>query len=362
MVQSIRSKQRTLMNYYKDLMTLPSTSGDEKEVRQYMRKVMSKFSNYQIIEDRLGSLFAYKKGTQSTYKVVVAGHMDEVGMVVTQITDHGMIKIQPLGGIDPSIMLATKLDLHTDNGVIKGYIGAIPPHLKTAQGTEFESFLVDIGATSKTEAIELGVTLGTRVTFEPLYEQLTQNRVLAKAVDNRYGCGLALEMMEILSEVELPFDLYIGATVQEEVGLRGAETSANLIKPDVFIALDASPVQDLKGSEDIQLGKGFLLRMYDPRNTMPQYLKHYIRALAKKESIPFQYYISKGGTDAAKTLDMHEGIISTTIGLPARYIHSPAAMMDLNDLNACKKMLHTLLLDLNDDVINSLKRGETLER
>jgi glutamyl aminopeptidase len=350
------------MNYYKDLMTLPSTSGDEREVRRYMKHVMSKFPQYDIVEDRLGSLFAYKKGTHSTYKVVVAGHMDEVGMIVTHIKDNGMISIQPLGGIDPSIMLATKLDLHTEKGIVKGYIGAIPPHLKTAQGTEFESFLVDIGTASKEETLSQGVTLGTRVTFEPLYEVLTNNRVLAKAIDNRYGCGLALEMIEMLHDQELPFDLYIGATVQEEVGLRGAETVTNLIGPDVFIALDASPVQDLKGNEDIQLGKGFLLRMYDPRNTMPDYLKHYFIELAKKENIPFQYYISKGGTDAAKTLDMHQGIVSTTIGLPARYIHSPAAIMDLNDLSACKNMLHSLLLDLNERTIASLKRGEYIER
>lgn len=345
------------MKHYEALMTLPGTPGDESEVKQYVRKIIETYPQYDIIEDHLGSIFAYKKGT-SPYKVMVAGHMDEVGFMIVGITNQGMLHIQPIGGIDPSIVSAQTYDIHTDKGIIKGYIGAIPPHLKINQQVEFEKILVDIGVSSKDEAIALGVQLGDRMTFEPKFVKLTSHRYLAKAVDNRYGVGLALEMIEALKDTSLDYDLYIGATVQEEVGLRGAETSINMIQPDVFIALDASPMNDMDKPSDNGLNQGFLLRMYDPRNTMPEYLKQNMVSLAKKHDITYQYYISKGGTDAAKALDMHQGIISTTIGLPSRYIHSPAAIFDVRDLEACHKMTHTLLTNLNQEAIKKLKKGE----
>ncbi len=345
------------MNHYKQLMLLEATSGDERPVITYVEKVIQGLPNYTIKRDRLGSIFAFKKGTSDKH-VMVAGHMDEVGMMVTHITKFGMLKCQALGGLDPHILIASTYHIHTEKGVLLGYIGAIPPHLKTQQSASLDDMLLDIGAQTKEEALNMGVGLGDRVTFMPLYEILSEHRVLAKSVDNRYGVALALDMMTRLHDVTLDFDLSIGATVQEEVGLRGAETAVNVLKPDVFIALDASPVNDLTDQDDIALGKGFLLRMYDPRNTMPGYLKQNFIALATKHHIPFQYYISKGGTDAAQALDMFNGIVSTTIGLPARYIHSPAAMFDLRDIKACTDMLYTVLTHLNQDSISKLQQGD----
>ena len=357
MVQYLKFKQEYTMTHYKNLMMLPGTPGDESKIRNYVKAHIAKFPQYSIIEDHLGSVFAFKKGTGNS-KVMVAGHMDEVGFMVVGITNQGQLNIQPVGGIDPKIVLAQTYDVHTEKGIIKGYIGAIPPHLNLQQNVNYESILVDIGVSSKEEASALGVQLGDRITFEPRFEQLTEHRFLAKAVDNRYGVGLALELIEALKDQTLDYDLYIGATVQEEVGLRGAETSINTIEPDVFIALDASPMNDAGGDTDNGLKKGFLLRMYDPRNTMPEYLKHNIVSLAERHNIPYQYYISKGGTDAAKALDMHQGIVSTTIGLPARYIHSPAAIFDKRDLHACFQMIKTLLTTLDQTKIQGLKKGE----
>ena len=353
----IKLPQENIMKHYEALMTLPGTPGDESEIKNYVRGVIETYPQYAIIEDHLGSIFAFKKGN-SSYKVMVAGHMDEVGFMIVGITQQGMLHIQPIGGIDPSIVSAQTYDIHTQKGTLKGYIGAIPPHLKLNQQLDFEKILVDIGASSKEEAIELGIQLGDRMTFEPKFIKLTQNRYLAKSVDNRYGVGLALEMIDAFKDETLDYDLYIGATVQEEVGLRGAETSINMIQPDVFIALDASPMNDMQEPAENGLNQGFLLRMYDPRNTMPEYLKQNIASLAKKHHIKYQYYISKGGTDAAKALDMHEGIVATTIGLPSRYIHSPAAIFDSRDLEACHQMTYTLLKHLNQASIKKLKKGE----
>jgi len=344
------------MNIYKEMMLLEGISGYENHIRNAMKTIIKKYPKYELKEDKLGSLFAYKKGS-SQYSVMVAGHMDEVGMMVVGITSKGFLKLQPIGGLVPSTLVSQTYHVHTNNGIKIGYIGGLPPHLKSSQAASFDDLLLDIGATSKAEAIEMGVQLGNMVTFVPIYETLTEHRILAKSVDNRYGVGLSLDMMATLHDIDLPYDLYIGATVQEEVGLRGAETAVQAFKPDIFIALDASPVNDMNESEDIQLGSGFLLRMYDPSNTMPEYLKQAISRLAETHQIPHQYYISKGGTDAAKAKDLLAGVVNTTIGLPARYIHGPAAVFDKRDLESAQKMLNVLLTSLNASTIKQLKEG-----
>lgn len=345
---------------YRDLFDLAGTSGYEKHVQNYMRSFMERFSNYTIEVDRLGSIFAVKRAKDVHAPVVmVAGHMDEVGLMVVGITDMGMIKMNALGGLNGEVFVSQVLDVHTKKGVIKGVVGAIPPHLKKEQNTSLSELILDIGASSIDEAKQMGVELGNMILFpNPFSYTANPHRLIAKAIDNRYGCGLALEAIEAFHEVELPFTLVIGATVQEEVGLRGAETSVNMFNPDVFLALDASPVNDALDKEAMgALGKGFLLRMYDPRNVMHQGTMDFFIQLANKHKIPMQYFVSMGGTDAAKALDLNRGVIATTIGLPARYIHSTAAMMDTRDLKAAKKMLFTVLHALSPEKIQSLKES-----
>lgn len=345
---------------YRDLFDLEGTSGYEKDVQNYMRQFMEKYPNYTIETDRLGSIFAVKKAKDEKAPVVmVAGHMDEVGLMVVGITDLGMIKMNPLGGLNGEVFVSQVLNVHTKKGVIKGVVGAIPPHLKKEQNTSLSELILDIGASSKQEVKDMGVELGNMILFPNTYTYTAnKNRLIAKAIDNRYGCGLALEAIEAFHDVELPYTVVIGATVQEEVGLRGAETAVNMFNPDVFLALDASPVNDALDKEALGgLGKGFLLRMYDPKNVMHQGTMEWFIKLAKTHKIPFQYFVSMGGTDAAKALDLNAGVIATTIGLPARYIHSTAAMMDERDLKAAKKMLFTVLNKLTPAMIKSLQEA-----
>ena len=345
---------------YRDLFDLEATSGYEKKVQVYMRNFMEKFPNYTIETDHLGSIFAVKKAKDPLAPVVmVAGHMDEVGLMVVRITEMGMLKMNPLGGLNGEVFVSQVLNVHTKKGVIKGVVGAIPPHLKKEQNTSLTELILDIGASSKDEVKAMGVELGNMILFpNPFTYTANPNRLIAKAIDNRYGCGLALEAIEAFHDHELPFTVVIGATVQEEVGLRGAETSVNMFNPDVFLALDASPVNDALDKEAMGgLGKGFLLRMYDPKNVMHQGSMDWYIKLAQKHKIPFQYFVSMGGTDAAKALDLNAGVIATTIGLPARYIHSTAAMMDVRDLKAAKKMLFTILSSLTPEMIQTLKEA-----
>ncbi len=351
-----------LKKLYKDLFDLPGTSGYEHQIRTYMKKEMSKYPVYSIETDRLGSIFAVKKAKAEHAPVVmVAGHMDEVGMMVVGINAKGMLKLQNLGSLNGEVFVSQVLNVYTKNGVIKGIIGAIPPHLKKEQNTKIGDLILDIGASSKEEAIAFGVELGNMVLYDnPFAYTKNSNRVISKSIDNRYGCGLALETMAKFAPIDLPFTLVVGATVQEEVGLRGAETAVQKYQPDVFLALDASPVNDALDANALGgLGQGYLLRMYDPRNVMHQGLLDFFTKLSKKHHIPYQYFTSLGGTDAAKALDLNVGVLATTIGLPARYIHSTAAMMDLRDLDAARKMVFTVLRTLTPEKIQELKESNS---
>lgn len=351
-----------LKKIYKDLFDLAGTSGYEKNVRLYMRNFMEKYPNYTVETDRLGSIFAVKRAKDEHAPVVmVAGHMDEVGLIVVVINDFGMLKLQPLGALIGEVFISQVMNVHTKEGIVKGVIGAIPPHLKKEQANKIEDLCLDVGASSKMEAQSFGIELGDMVLFDNPYAVThNPNRIISKSIDNRFGCGLALEAIEKFHSIDLPFTLIIGATVQEEVGLRGAETAVNTFQPDVFLALDASPVNDALDRDALGgLGKGFLLRLYDPRNVMHQGLMEFFIQIAKKHKINYQYFVSKGGTDAAKALDLNRGVLATTIGLPARYIHSTAAMMDIRDLDSARKMLYAVLKTLTPLLIQKLKESNS---
>jgi glutamyl aminopeptidase len=345
---------------YKDLFDLEGISGYENKVRQYMESEIFKYKNFEIVKDKLGSIFAIKRSKNKDAKVLmIAGHMDEVGMMVTGITELGMLQVKPIGGLIGEVFVSQVLNVHTKEGVIKGVMGGIPPHMRKEQNTNLSEMLLDIGASTKEEAKSFGVELGDMVLFDnPFAYTKNEQRIISKAIDNRYGCGLALEVIEKFNDIDLAITLVVGATVQEEVGLRGAETSVQLFAPDLFIALDASPVNDALDKQALAgLGKGFLVRIFDPRNVIHQgYLKFIVQE-AKKEKIDFQYFTSLGGTDAAKALDMLSGIPATTIGLPARYIHSTAAMMDLKDLDSARSILFHMIQKLDDSIIQKIKEG-----
>lgn len=350
-----------IKKYYRDLMTLPGISSHEKQIRDYLKTHIKKYPSYEIIQDKLGGIFAYKKSSQiNAPTVLLAGHMDEVGLMVRQIMPNGGIKVLPIGGLSGDVFISQLMYVYTKEGKkIPGIIGSVPPHLKQANQVAIEDLVLDCGATSKAEIKSWGIQVGDMVIFDtPFEESFDGKRLMAKSIDNRYGCGLAMEVMDAFHDIDLPFNLVVGATVQEEVGLRGAETATNLFKPDLFFALDASPINDIHDGESMaKLGGGFLLRIIDPKNIMLNGLREYFENLANRYKIKYQAYVSMGGTDAAKAIDMHQGIPATTIGLPARYIHSSVAMAEWSDIEAAKDMVCAVLKDLTPDKINFLKES-----
>ncbi len=346
-----------LNKLYKELFLLPGISGFEKEIKEYLKIYFKKLPNYQIIQDNLGSIFAYKKSKQKDAPLImVAGHMDEVGFLVVKIMANGALKLQPIGGISGEVLISQILNVHTEDSIIKGVIGAIPPHLKVNQSTNINDLILDIGAKNKDEAIKWGIKLGQMVTFENTFTYThDKKRVISKAVDNRIGCGLAMQLASLFHDIELPYDIAFGATVQEEVGLRGVQTITNLLKPTIYIAIDSSPINDLLEPDSLgKMGEGAMLRIYDPGVIMPNDLRVYLETVAKTNNLKTQHYLSKGNTDATRALIANEGVIATSIVLPTRYIHSSAAMFEIADLESVKDMIGAVLNDLTIDKINKL--------
>lgn len=347
------------MDLFQTLTELPGAPGFEHPVRQFMKQRLAPVSD-EILQDGLGSIFGIKYGEEQGAKIMVAGHMDEVAFMVSGITETGMIRFQTLGGWWSQVLLAQRVQIYTRQGVIHGVIASTPPHLLTpaeqAKPMQIKNMRIDVGADNENDAKEMGIRPGQPILpvcpFTPL---ANPKKIMAKAWDNRYGCALAIELMEELAHEKLESTLVVGATVQEEVGLRGAITSTNMMKPDLFIGLDASPANDMTGQkmEFGKLGEGVLLRILDRTMITNPRFCDYVLDLCETYQIPYQYFVSSGGTDAGKAHLSGEGIPSVVIGICSRYIHTPASIIHTDDYLAAKRLLKTLVTNIDRDVIQS---------
>ncbi|QQE75578.1 M42 family metallopeptidase [Brevibacillus composti] len=347
---------------WKRLTEAPGVSGFEEPVRAIMREYIESCTE-EIVMDRLGSIFGVMRGDEKGPRIMAAGHLDEVGFMVTGISEKGFLSFQPVGGWWGQVLLAQRVRVITPAGAVEGVISSIPPHVlsddQRNRPMDVRNMYIDIGADSGEEARKAGIRPGQQIVpVCPLTPMLNPRRVMAKAWDNRYGCSLAVELAKELKErPDHPNVVYVGATVQEEVaGMRGAKTAAELINPDLFFALDASPAGDIPGVRDGsgKLGGGVLMRLYDPSYIMPTNLRDFLISICEEENIPYQIYIGKGGTDA-KVVQYHGiGVPSAVIGIPSRYIHSHAAIIDRDDYEAAKRLLIAAVRKLDKSTYESI--------
>ncbi|KGX89414.1 peptidase M28 [Pontibacillus halophilus JSM 076056 = DSM 19796] len=345
---------------FKTLTELQGAPGNEGAVRSFMKEELNKYSD-ELVQDKLGSVFGYKKGDGSGPRVMVAGHMDEVGFMVTQITRNGMIRFQTLGGWWSQVLLAQRVQVMTESGPVIGVISSIPPHNLTPEQRnkpmDIKNMMIDIGADDEEDAKSIGIRPGQQIVpVSPFTEMANDKKILAKAWDNRYGCGLAIELLKELHGESLPNELYSGATVQEEVGLRGAATAANLIQPDLFYALDASPANDTNGDKNEfgQLGKGALLRILDKSMITHKGMREFVLDTAETHDIPYQYFVSQGGTDAGRVHMSGEGVPSAVVGICSRYIHTSASMIHIDDYAAAKELIIKLVKSTDRNTLEQI--------
>jgi len=345
----------------KKLTEVDGISGHERQVRNLVEEELVKYIDKKDISyDNLGSLIA-KKGNDGP-KIMLAGHMDEIGMIVTSITDDGYIKFQTIGGWWSQVMLAQEVTITTSKGErIIGVIGSKPPHILTAEerknAFKIEDMFVDIGVKNKDEALKLGIGIGDMIAPSFDFKVLAnEDSLLGKAWDNRIGVAIMMDVLKKLQNVDHPNIVYGVATVQEEVGLRGARTASNIVNPDISIALDVGIAKDTPGTDgSTKMGDGPTLLVYDGGLIGHVGLREVFVEVANEHNIPFQYdYLSRGGTDAGAMHLAHAGSPAISLCIPSRYIHSHASMISKSDFENCVKLVVEVIKKLDKKTVENI--------
>lgn len=337
------------LEMFRTLTELPGAPGFEHEVRRFVRAELSKVTE-EIVQDRLGSIFGVLRGDAQGPKVLVNGHMDEVGFMVTAINEQGMIRFKTLGGWWSQVLPAQRMQIITKNGPVIGVIGSTPPHLldesQRSKPIDINTMFLDIGADNKEDALAIGIMPGQQIVpICPFTSLANPKKIMAKAWDNRFGVGLALELLKEMKGKAHPNILYSGATVQEEVGLRGAQTAAGLVNPDICFTVDCGPANDATGDKNAfgHLGKGTVMRLMDASIVPNRTLIEFMLDTAESNKIPYQFFVSNGGTDAGRIHQHGIGVPTAALGLCGRYIHTSASIIHVDDYAASKELLVKLV-------------------
>ncbi|MAN27346.1 MULTISPECIES: M42 family metallopeptidase [Mesonia] len=297
---------------------------------------------------------------EAKFKVVIEGHADEISWYVNYITDNGLIHVIRNGGSDHMIAASKRVNIHTKNGIVKGVFGwpAIHTRDKSKEETpKIENITIDVGCTSKEEVEKLGVHVGCVITYPDEFFVLNKDKFVCRALDNRMGGFMIAEVARLLKEngKELDFGLYITNSVQEEIGLRGAEMITQTIKPNLAIVTDVchdttTPMIDKKKEGETKIGDGPVIS-YAP--AVQNNLREMIISTAEKNNIPFQRLAASRmtGTDTDAFAYSNGGVASSLISLPLRYMHTTVEMVHRDDVENVIKLIYESLLQI--------KNGET---
>lgn len=341
----------------KELSEAMGVSGDESAVRKIiLEAIKDHVTDIQI--DSMGNLTAFKKGTgTSNFRLMLAAHMDEVGFMVTGFDSNNAIRFTNVGGIDDRILPGLRVKIGAEQ--VPGVILWTPIHKNREQNVKaMKDLRIDIGATGKNGA-EGKVKRGDRIVFDSYYAEISETMVRGKAFDDRVGCSL---LVDILQGGDYPVDIVAAFTVQEEIGLRGAQVAAQRLKPDMALILegttandipnpDADPDDTMQDNPTSRIGGGPVLTFMDRSMITPPHLLKFLKDTAKANGIPYQLKtMLGGGTDAGQIHQASGGIPSAVISMPCRYIHSPVAYLSkvdyANDLKLVQAALHSVSKEL----------------
>ncbi len=354
---------RDSLQLLEDLSNAPGVSGFEGDVQDILRDELVDLAA-EIVTDNLGSLIA-KDGTEGP-KIMVAGHMDEIGFMVRLITKEGFIRFSALGGWWEQVLLSQRVAVYGSKGPVIGIIGSKPPHILTAEErkkpVEKQEMFIDVGAFSDEEVEEMGIKPGDPIVpVSPFTCMGNEDMYIGKALDNRVGCAISVETLKILKNEGHPNQLYIVGTVQEEVGLRGAQTAGTKVAPDIALAFEVAIAGDTPGVDEnkaqAKLGKGPVIFLLD-RSLIPNLrLRDLAFSTAKELGIDYQVDIMEGGsTDAGRISLVHAGVPSLCIGVPVRYIHSHTGVINIQDYYKAIELTSAIVRKLDAETVASIKR------
>jgi putative aminopeptidase FrvX len=338
-------------------------SGFERDVQFLFQKAAAKTCDFSY--DNLGSIIARRRGRQTGPKVLLAAHLDEVGLLVRGILPNGALKAVPLGGWWGPALVAQAVVIRSRRGDHRGVIGAKPPHFMKEEEQNRQIGLaelyIDIGAKNRQEALNLGIAVGDPVAPDVKVQALTPQRtLLGKAFDDRAGCAVLLQVLKELT-AEHPNQIMGAGTVQEEVGMKGARALAAYLQPDLCLVLEGTPADDFPDAGPIvqgRLGFGPQLRYYDPSMLANRHLMDLARQEAQRLHLPYQVTVREGGgTDgSAFQVQTPGGVPTLVIGIPVRYAHSHHGIVSLDDLEAGVALVKALLYRLDAATVGEVKR------
>ncbi len=343
--------------FLKEITEAFGPPGLEDDVAAILRREVEGFC--EVGRDNIGSFIATKRGSSDRPRVMLAGHMDEVAFMVSDIDAQGFVRLRPLGGWWPHVLLGQRVKVRTRKGDFLGIIGSKPPHELKAeerkQVLDWEDIFVDLGVADGFDLAETtGVRRGDFVVPHAPFEHLA-NKALAvvKAWDNRVGCALAVDLLKEMRDATHPNTIYGVATVQEEIGLRGATTSAEKVAPDVAFALDVGIAKDtpgFKGNEKNpeRLGGGPCLLLMEAGAVAHPRLVRFVMEVAEEEKIPYHTTtLTGGGTDSNRFQISGHGTPSCAICVPSRYIHSHSSVIDRRDYENTLRLLAAVVQRLD---------------
>lgn len=345
----------------KELTEANGVPGYESPIREVIQRYLRPLGD--LSKDKIGSVICCKKGTTDSPRVMLAGHMDEIGFMVKQITPEGFIKFLPLGGWFDQVLLGQRVLIQTSKGDVVGVIGAKPPHLLSPDEREKvvkrKDMYIDIGAISRDEVIDAGVCIGDpivpRADFVPMAGGKTY---LSKAFDDRVGVAMVVSIMQELQGRAHPNTIYGVATVMEEVGLRGATTSVRLVDPDVAIVLESDIAGDVPGittdESSIRLGQGPTIVVFDARMIPNIKLRDFVLRVAKQNEIPVQLSSIEGGATDGSAIHLHNiGVPTIVLSVAARHIHSDSSIIHRDDYDRAVLLLNLIIQQLDSSTVAS---------
>jgi len=353
------------LNLLKGMLESFGPAGFERETAAIIKKAVKAYAD-EVTADKLGSVIFSRKGTVERPRVLLAGHIDEVGFVVSGIDEKtGFLTFNPLGGWWDQVLLSQRVVVRTEKGDVQGIIAAKPPHLlppeEQKKVVEKKAMHIDIGATSKKEAEEMGVKIGDPVVPWSPFSTIRKGKLgMGKAFDDRIGAFIAMEVLRRLAEEKIkhPNTVYGAATVQEEVGARGAATVAHIVDPDVAIVLEVDIAGDVPGVQPSEaptgIGKGPSILTFDSSMIPNQPLKQFVIDTARKLKIPYQLsMVAAGGTDASRIHMSRAGCPSIVISVPTRHIHSHVGILSFEDVENATKLTLELVKRFDKKTVNS---------
>ena len=342
-----------LKEYLEEMIRVPGVSGFEDDIRNYIRGKIED-QGLKAVEDNLGNLRVELGGAGPL--VIFVAHMDELGLVVTNLESDGSLRIRKVGGVDDRTLVGRVVEIKTQKGIVSGVIGIKPPHLMTdpeeaKKVVKWQDLRVDIGTRSKKQTEKLGIRVLDPMVLKKDITYINKDLICARGIDDRAGCAILLDVLEQLKDRKLPIRVMLVWSVQEEIGLRGARAVAFNLRPDYVFAVDTMTTADAPMTDEaygkVALGGGPALRMFDSEAIASPKLRKLVEQVAGAARIPLQFGTGGGSTDGAAMQDT--GCLMMPLGIVMRYTHSPTEVASISDMENTVKLVVKIVDRLTKD-------------